>query len=197
MISRFSDVSSADLEKLVQLIAWINANAVADRNTTRTRTDEGAVIAFWSRVHVCGPLACWPWKRGSQKEYGVFWHRRVKHKAHRFAAELFYGPAPEGSLACHRCDNKQCCNPSHLYFGSAKDNVRDCKIAGRLVREMGAQRYNAKLTSAAVAEIKAGAPTRRYGWGRMMARKFGVGPTAINNVIRGRRWKHIGPSHAL
>ena len=26
---------------------------------------------------------------------------------------------------CHACNNPQCCNPNHLYFGSPKDNIQD------------------------------------------------------------------------
>jgi hypothetical protein len=155
---------------------------------------EAQVASFWSRVDKSG--SCWIWTKGKngkdeKSAYGIVWFNGYRHKCHRLAFRLIKGPIPEGLLVCHTCDNPPCCNPAHLFVGTPKDNSDDARAKGRLHREMGSARYNAILTEEAVAEIKAGAPTRRYGWGRMMARKYGVCPTAINNVIRGRRWKQV------
>jgi hypothetical protein len=30
-----------------------------------------------------------------------------------------------GAFACHRCDVKPCCRPSHLYEGTQADNEED------------------------------------------------------------------------
>jgi 1,2-phenylacetyl-CoA epoxidase PaaB subunit len=50
---------------------------------------------------------------------------------HRLSYSLNNSPIPRlcGSkkykFVCHTCDYKPCVNPSHLYLGDAKDNVRD------------------------------------------------------------------------
>ena len=39
---------------------------------------------------------------------------------------------PNGSriLLCHKCHNKNCSNPNHLYYGTPKENVKDQKENG-------------------------------------------------------------------
>lgn len=52
--------------------------------------------------------------------------------AHRVSLMLSSGPPPEGkNMALHRCHNRKCVNPEHLYWGDAADNGRDTAEAGR------------------------------------------------------------------
>jgi hypothetical protein len=44
---------------------------------------------------------------------------------HQLSYEMNVGPIPEGKFICHHCDNPPCCNPTHLYAGTPKDNVHD------------------------------------------------------------------------
>jgi len=57
----------------------------------------------------------------------------VRRGAHRWvlASSLGYLPPPS-VFACHKCDNKRCCNPDHIYLGNAKTNVRDMIERGQL-----------------------------------------------------------------
>lgn len=121
----------------------------------------------------------------------MVWFNSKRYKCHRLAYELSHGPLSPKMQACHTCDNPPCCNPAHLFAGTAKDNTRDCLNKGRANKEMGSDRYNAILTEEQVAIIKAEAPFRKYGWGRAIAKRFGVTPTAINNIVMGRRWKQV------
>lgn len=72
--------------------------------------------------------SCWIWKGSVDKEgYGIFSYRCMKIKSHRYSYSLFNGPLKGGFLICHTCDNPSCVNPSHLYQGTYKDNMKDVR----------------------------------------------------------------------
>lgn len=50
---------------------------------------------------------------------------------HRLAWVLEKGPIPPDKLVCHTCDNRACCNVSHMFLGSHKDNMADCRKKNR------------------------------------------------------------------
>ena len=50
---------------------------------------------------------------------------------HRVAWTLANGPIPDGICVLHRCDNPPCCEPAHLFLGTAADNTADMIAKGR------------------------------------------------------------------
>ena len=56
---------------------------------------------------------------------------RTMKSVHRVAYEEFVGEIPTGLYVLHRCDNKLCVNPEHLFVGTQADNMRDMHIKGR------------------------------------------------------------------
>ncbi|NUQ92859.1 MAG: HNH endonuclease [Gemmatimonadaceae bacterium] len=101
----------------------------------------GAVVAtrFWQKVEKTETCWLWTGARYSATRYGqVILPGRVVRGAHRVAWELTHGPIPDGLFVCHRCDNKQCVRPDHLFLGTPKDNTHDM-IAKGLHPTMGHQ----------------------------------------------------------
>ncbi len=83
---------------------------------------------FRSRIERRGDSECWLWT-GSPMGfgYGRLWREDRFVVAHRVAWELAFGPIPEGLWVLHRCDVPPCVNPSHLFVGTSRDNMADCK----------------------------------------------------------------------
>jgi hypothetical protein len=125
---------------------------------------------------------CWEWQAAKIKGYGVVSVGGRKHRAHRGALEMHSGPIPDGLWALHRCHNRPCINPDHLYAGTVLDNNRDTDAAGHKPR--GESASWAKLTEGDVAAIRASDDTNAA-----LARRYGVTPTAIFKVRNNLSWR--------
>lgn len=89
---------------------------------------------FWARVDKSGgDNACWSWTGALYRNgYGsVYLRPKLYLRTRRVAYELTHGEIPDGLYICHRCDNPPCCNPAHLFAGTAKDNFEDMVKKGR------------------------------------------------------------------
>lgn len=93
------------------------------------------VSAFWSS-YASSILGYEPPEKSISKlakAHGQFIVRKGEsYSAHRFAYMLAHGALllPFSGFdmhICHQCDFGPCCNPSHLYVGTAHDNRQDVK----------------------------------------------------------------------
>lgn len=161
------------------------------------RTEQEIIEDFWARVDRKSPAECWEWQGGKnghgKDSYGVFWARGTRYKAHRFTFEVSCRKLMRGELACHHCDNPSCCNPSHIYAGTHRDNARDCIERGRRNMERGSDRYNARLNEEKVREIRQLYQKRKVGGMGIdrLSEIYGVGRTMIYAIIKRRRWAHV------
>lgn len=146
---------------------------------------------FWSKVSIRSEAECWPW-RGCTAPNGYGHFNLGRHRlvtAHRLAYELTYGPLPSGAVVCHRCDNRACCNPHHLFAGDQRDNVRDMLAKGR-DRLVGSRNTGAILTEDLVREIRAEYETGRVTQEQLAAR-HNVTAACIHKVVARKNWRHV------
>lgn len=125
---------------------------------------------------------CWEWTGPFKRGYGnILIHSGKKVifscRAHRFSYEKFVGPL--GDLDClHKCDNRRCVNPDHLFKGTNKDNQTDCINKGR--------HPTAKLNTVQVTEIrellKTGQPLKE------IACRYEVAESTISMIKTHKIW---------
>lgn len=88
---------------------------------------------LWLRIEVSGdPDACWEWTGGVTPDgYGLIGIGGRQRYVHIVAYELTHGSVPPRKVIRHTCNNRRCCNPSHLTPGTYKENTADSWAAGR------------------------------------------------------------------
>jgi HNH endonuclease len=138
---------------------------------------------------------CWIWTASINRlGYGTVAHKGKIWKAHRVSWDLYTGVIPEGMSVLHKCDNRLCVNPDHLFLGDQTDNMRDmvAKGRGKTPSLRGEKNPMSKLTAASVSEIrlrvKSGATQKS------LCPVYGVAPMTISRVVRGETWKE-GTNH--
>lgn len=130
---------------------------------------------------------CWEWSlRVSPNGYG---QAKVSQKfwtAHRLSWTYHKGPIPDGMIVCHKCDNRKCINPSHLFLGTTQDNVDDKMKKGRFVPSFGEKSGRSKLTESQVLSIRADQRPQSK-----IAKDFGIAQSNVCQIKLGKTWPHI------
>ncbi len=146
-------------------------------------------IERFHQKYEVAPNGCWEWTASlSRYGYGQLRTGTVKEggrtmtKAHRFSWELHNGPIPKGLAVCHKCDNRKCVNPEHLFLGTNADNTADMMAKGRGAR--GERHGNHKLTDDDVVRIRALAGSMLQ---REIAARFGVNQQTVSKILNGSR----------
>lgn len=68
---------------------------------------------------------CWLTNKPGATGYGSVEKEGKSIPMHRASWMIHKGEIQKGLCVLHRCDNRACCNPKHLYLGTKKDNRRD------------------------------------------------------------------------
>ena len=99
---------------------------------------------FWGTVSKDGPYIkrlksrCWEWCGDTFRGYG----RYMGHQAHRVSWALTHGNFDEKLNALHKCDNRKCVNPDHIYLGTQGQNLVDMWRRGRRVTNNGVKKHS-------------------------------------------------------
>lgn len=177
--------------------------------------------SFWDKVDASGGSdSCWNWTGGKfWCGYGSFavqsktWFvqgvgfcesTKKQWYAHRLSYTISVGQIPEGVQVLHKCDNRACVNPKHLFLGHNSDNVRDKVLKGRQSRgekhsiavrasqPRGENAPTSKLTSQQVLEIRSKYKPRTRGFGPVsLAKAYGVSAQSIQGIVNRKFWTHI------
>lgn len=138
--------------------------------------------------------SCWGWK-GEVNRWG---YARITiggalnpkvHNASRLSWIVYKGEVPDGMQVCHKCDNRQCTNPDHLFLGTPKENQQDMIKKGRANILRGENCPWSKLTELEVLQI-----IERCKKGERcvdIAKDYNVSASYISDIKRGYRWKHV------
>lgn len=163
--------------------------AKIDRCADGRMSYEGLRRVFDAKVTRPYGYGCWEWI-GARDRFG----RGMQHDgirlvtAPRVAWYLHYGEWPDAKLyVCHTCDNTACVRPSHLFLGTAQDNIVDAFRKGRIVRPSGVDCPAAKLDTDRAAAIRTLYATGKFSQ-ETLGEMFGVRQTTISTVVRRVRW---------
>lgn len=137
---------------------------------------------------------CWLWG-GSLNEdgYGVVTVLSAGKAKGYYAHVVSWEHANQASIigphvcVCHRCDNRWCTNPRHLWLGTRGDNVRDAAQKGRMHR--GQKNGTVKLTEEAVRAIRDAVEDGEEQ--DAVARRFGVSQANVSWIVLRKGWRHI------
>ena len=122
---------------------------------------------------------CIIWTGSITKGYAQF---GVKEFGTRYGHRIAWARAnkadPGKQMVLHKCNNKLCINPEHLYLGSHADNTADA-LRDNLFTSR-------RLTETQALEIRSSTASARS-----LAIKYNVCASTIKRLRRGETWRHI------
>lgn len=142
---------------------------------------------FWSRVNQT--KNCWNWNGFAPHGYGRFRVGSKIYETHRLSFLLTVGKIPEDMCVLHKCDNRSCVRPSHLFLGTIADNNKDRDLKLRHRPLCGSKNGFAKLTEKNVHEIR-----RAYVNGKTqiwIGQKYKISQGHITRIVNRKAWRHI------
>lgn len=136
---------------------------------------------LFSRTVMDDVSGCWSYRGAKIKGYGVFRWNKKDYRLHRFIYIVVYGLIPKDKVICHKCDNRSCWNPKHLFLGTHDDNSKDAVSKNRTAR--GEKNNKAKLTKEDVLKIRNDNRSNR-----VVGRAFNVSNAAIWYIRHNKTW---------
>jgi hypothetical protein len=143
--------------------------------------------SFWAKVQKLEPWQCWNWTASTRNGYGHHSVDCVDWYAHRYAYFLGCGGLPSSRTehVMHTCNNKLCCNPSHLRRGTARENTRDAYRDGLALA--GERHPRTKFSAELVEKIRNDPRPQME-----LQRIYGISQQHISRIKGGHSRKHEG-----
>ena len=163
------------------------------RNTSCVRPEHLRLVArggsiedrFWR--HVSKTDSCWVWTGGLSSGYGSMNTGGGYAGAHRVSWELHFGPVADGLFVLHKCDNRGCVRPDHLFLGTHEDNMSDMRSKGR--SRSGESHGNSRLSEENVRSIRR---LHKNGTKRStIAKRFSINPGHVTKIVSRKAWACI------
>lgn len=125
--------------------------------------------------------------------YGELFLFGVRMKAHRAIYMAAHGRIDSSVYVLHRCDVRNCVEPTHLFAGTHVDNMADMKAKGRGSKRCdpnkgdgnGMARLGAEQVRALRARAATGEPIAE------LAGELRITERHVYNIIARKRWAHI------
>lgn len=128
---------------------------------------------------------CIEWKKCLNKfGYGVFIRKKKYYYAHRYFYEKKNGKIPNKMCALHKCDNRKCINPDHIFIGTRADNCRD--MGDKRRSPSGIKNHMSKITEKQALKIRS--DPRIY---KEISIEYQICQATVSNIKTKKTWKYL------
>lgn len=143
---------------------------------------------IFDRIEIDPVTRCWNWTGCLiNSGYAQISTNNKDILVHRIMYQYIHGNIPtDKPLILHRCDNRKCCNPLHLYAGTHQNNTDDRIKRNPAAWIPGSKGKISELTDQHILEIRSAKESNR-----ILSERYNVNLIIIHYIQTGQIYKHI------